>query len=100
MRYGQEMVLLLYLYLASAGISSSSSLLSALKIAVTGFGRDTGGSVAGWGRAVFNDILMPKPFPDGLVMGVGFTGDIGGLGEGEGFEGATTRVGAGTWWCT
>jgi len=84
---------LLYSYLASAGISSSESLLSALKTADTGLGRDTGGMVVVWGREVFSDILIPKPLLGGFKRGVGLMGESGGLGEGEGL--IVGMVGAG-----
>jgi len=79
------MVDLLYSYLASAGISSSESLLSAVKMADTGLGRDTGGRVVVvWGRELFREIFIPNPLPGGFEIGEGFTGESGGLGEGEG----------------
>jgi len=46
---------------------------------------------------VLRDILIPKPFPGGLERGVGFTGESGGLGEGDGFEGGIAKGGIGGW---
>jgi len=61
---GQGRLDLLYSYLASTGISSSESLLSALNTADTGLGRGIGG-IAAWGRLAEeeSDILIPKPLP-------------------------------------
>ena len=62
MRRGQGVVELLYSYLASAGISSSESLLSALKTADTGFGRDTGGNGGGLGAGGVQRYFNSKTF--------------------------------------
>jgi len=85
--------------LASAGISSSSSLLSALKMAETGLGRETEGRVTGCGRAVLREIFMPKPFPEGLDSGICLAGERGGLGEGDVLETGMDNVFAGGGGC-
>ena len=73
------------LYLASAGISSSSSLLSALKTEETGLRACLGllETTGGFER----DIFIPKfLLLIGFAIGVGFTAvfaEGGGLGDGE-----------------
>ena len=72
-------------YLASAGISSSSSLLSALKTEETGLRACLGllETIGGFER----DIFIPKfLLLIGFAIGVGFTAvcaEGGGLGDGE-----------------